>query len=107
MGLVKLLYRDHRDIILPEYLHFDTDIEGQKAADEIKDKKNKDWIKSEIPKLYDVILFNIMGYPIHMGMILDNKYMLHTLKGHNSCIESFTSTKWNRRIEGFYRWPYM
>ena len=52
----------------------------------------------------DVVLLRIGRYQ-HCGVCLGNNQMIHTLKGHNSAIEDYTSIKWQDRIIGFYRWP--
>lgn len=52
----------------------------------------------------DVIVFNIRGLPVHVGVVLNDYEMIHTLAGHNSCIERYDSHKWANRIEGVYRW---
>jgi cell wall-associated NlpC family hydrolase len=52
----------------------------------------------------DIIFFNIMGLPVHVGIALNNHEMLHTLRGQNSSIENYKSRKWNNRIQGIYRW---
>ena len=51
----------------------------------------------------DIILFNLQGNPVHAGVVLDHERMLHSLAGHNSAVERYTSPVWDRRIEGVYR----
>lgn len=58
-------------------------------------------------KPYDIILFNIGKYPVHVGMVIDNKYMIHSTKHTGSIIERHTKNKWKTRIEGYYRWDCM
>jgi len=67
---------------------------------------SKEWLKVDLAKSKrgDIIVFNIKGLPVHVGVILDDNHMIHTLAGHNSCRERYTSSKWIRRIEGIYRW---
>lgn len=52
----------------------------------------------------DGVVFNIGGVPLHCGYVLERGVMLHTLKGRQTCIESYDSALWVRRIEGFYKW---
>jgi len=71
-------------------------------------KNSKDeWEEIKVPEVYCLIMMKIAGEPVHVGMCLDNEYMIHTLKGHAAAIEKYTGKKWKNRIEGFYKWPFM
>ena len=100
LGLIEVIYREIFNVILPKYNHVDTD--DMQLAKDVLESNKPGWVKLDKPKENCVVLFRIADYPIHMGIVLDNNYMLHTLKGHNSAIERFTGAKWNKRIEGYY-----
>lgn len=55
------------------------------------------------PVFGDLIVLNLYGYPVHIGVYLGENKFLHTLKNKNSCIEQI-DYKWKKRIEGYYRW---
>jgi len=57
-----------------------------------------------LPLPGDIVLLKIGRRPIHCGVVIGEKNMLHSLRGSNSCIERYDSVKWRNRIEGFYRW---
>ncbi|MBW1672123.1 MAG: C40 family peptidase [Deltaproteobacteria bacterium] len=63
-----------------------------------------EFLKVNNPEPGDIVLLLIGGRPIHCGVVVKPESMLHSLRGSNSCIEKFTTTKWKNRIEGFYRW---
>ena len=63
-----------------------------------------EFVKVDTPEPGDVALLLIARRPIHCGVIINSTSMLHSLKGSNSCVERFNTTKWRNRIEGFYRW---
>ena len=73
-----------------------------KDLEKIKEKRHK-FKQVDNPKHGDIILINLMGRPIHIGVALDNKTMIHTIKSSGVVIEDFSGVKWNKRIEGFYR----
>ena len=52
----------------------------------------------------DMLVLKIAGAPVHCGIIVNELLMLHTLKGRDSCLESYLSANWTRRIYGVYRW---
>ena len=64
----------------------------------------KDFVKVDKPQKGDIILFRVCGIVAHCGVVVGDAIMIHTMKGHNSCVERFTSPKWVNRIEGYYRW---
>lgn len=104
-GLVGLVARHVQGRALPEVtgytLAHDSDQVSKAVATSLPDWQP---IPFEKRQPFDVILFNLLGYPVHMGVVIDNNKMLHTLRGCESVIERYTSIVWNRRIEGVYRW---
>ncbi len=55
-------------------------------------------------KAGDLIVLRIAGDPVHCGILVNRDDMLHTMKGHNSCIEPVLSKRWASRLYGVYRW---
>jgi cell wall-associated NlpC family hydrolase len=51
----------------------------------------------------DIILMNLVGHPVHVGIVIDDETMIHTLAGHNSAIERYNAPLWKNRIEGIFR----
>lgn len=102
LGLIELIYKNEFNVTLPLYPHLDTvDLDiTSKAIEHGKES----WKKLDKPEAGCVVLLNICGYPVHIGMAINETEMLHSLKGHDSVIESFTGMKWNKRIDGFYRY---
>jgi cell wall-associated NlpC family hydrolase len=52
----------------------------------------------------DVIVLRIRGRPMHVGLVLGDRHMLHVECGVNSVIERYTGPRWADRIFGFYRY---
>lgn len=61
-------------------------------------------VASEERSAGDLVLLNMAGYPIHLGILIDKKRMIHTLRGIGSMCEFVDSSKWRRRVSGFFRW---
>lgn len=51
----------------------------------------------------DVLLFKSTAINRHVGIVLDNELMLHTIRGANSCIERWEAAQWRTRLVGIYR----
>lgn len=106
IALFRHVYEQEKGVILPDYDAYNGSTDIEAMEDQYRTEKES-WIKLDTAEPLCLIMINIVGHPVHVGMCLDETYMLHTLKGHNSAIERFTSNKWVRRIEGFYKWPFM
>ena len=67
-------------------------------------QERQNWREVRDPKEGDVVLLNIAGRPLHVGVMIDSGKFLHVTKGINSCIERIHGSVWQNRIEGFYRY---
>lgn len=105
IGLIEMIYENEFNIKLPDHARISAD-DKELCSEHLVDGSKK-WERIMYPEPNCVIIFNIGGYPLHTGMVLDNKRMIHSLKGHNSAIESYVGAKWGSRIEGFYKWQSM
>ena len=101
-GMVQLYYKLEKNVILPEYL-YSSSMNDNSVALAISVNK-KTWESVSIPDKDDIIVFNIKGLPLHTGIYLGDGDFLHSFGGTDTCIESLDSLRWNKRIEGFYRW---
>lgn len=61
------------------------------------------WRPVKTPRLGDVIMLNIAGRPMHVGLVIDDDWMLHIERGTDSCLARYRRPPWGNRIEGFYR----
>lgn len=66
------------------------------------EQKNR-FIKVTTPDFGDIIVINHRTLPCHIGIYLGDKTFLHTTKHTGSVIERIS--RWQKRIEGYYRWP--
>lgn len=66
-------------------------------------KQKKRFHRVDDPKFGDIIVFNVIGLACHIGIYIDESRFLHTRKETGSVIER--SVKWQKRVEGYYRWP--
>lgn len=60
----------------------------------------------EIPKdelqFGDILLLNLFGHPVHIGVYLNKTQFLHTQKTVGCCIDRLP--RWKNMIEGCYRY---
>ena len=101
-GLVRLIYLARFNINLPSYDDaYLTSEHGECAIDE-HGLNNDSWIRITTPIAGAVVVLLIGGKPNHVGVMLDETKMIHSLKGHDSAIEDVTRIKWRSRIKGFF-----
>jgi hypothetical protein len=102
-GLVRLYYKEELNIDLPSYVDeytgpYDTNV--TRAISLYKDS----WNKTTTPRAGDVVLFNIYGEPAHVGVYVGNNKFLHCREGRDSVVESLANIKWNKRLDGIYKY---
>jgi cell wall-associated NlpC family hydrolase len=102
-GLVMDIYSKTLGITLTDHAYSNTHEFRDNAIIYNQEESAKVWDKIQSPKLHDLVVFNIGGYPVHVGVMIDSKRFIHA---HESCgiaIESVESVKWRNRINGYYR----
>ena len=103
-GLVYLFYKNELGLSVPAYDGDYTDSNDRKSVSITIKENIKNWRKVEEPEYGDMLLFNILGLPLHTAVYIGNGDFLHAFQNTNSCIERLKSITWNRRLVGIYRW---
>lgn len=103
-GLVRLFYKREYDIDIPSYTEQYVGRDDPTLTATITKFKADSWIKTNEPEPGNVVLFNILGQPTHVGIYLGEGKFLHSRGGLDSVVESTTNTKWKNRIEGYYKY---
>ncbi len=107
-GLLRLVMVEQfgRDDV-PEYANVEMrcDDDRQRVSSFMRDHVDELWRKIDPDEVEpgDCILFNLLGVPIHVGVICAPGLFIHCQRGCNSCVERYHSGPWKPRIEGFYR----
>ena len=106
-GLLRLVINEQFSGCVPEY----EGIAYRPGCDsallhQLMDERIRLW--SPVPagseKAGDGILLRVMGRPIHVGVVIAFKTMIHIEKECDSVIERYASgSRWERRVYGFYR----
>lgn len=112
-GLCKLIYKNELNIDLPDYIGIgvkrETTQELQKESNrQVQDyilKESEKWV--EIPtseaKEFDFVLFSIMGYVVHIAVLVDKNTIIHSFNGRDCVVEKIYP-KWHGRIYKVIRW---
>lgn len=105
-GLVRLVMAEQFGIALPSYVH---EYHRTTQVDRISaliERESFKWkiIPAGSEVCGDVIVLRVRGKPMHVGMVLGDRQMLHIELGINSVIERYIGARWAERISGFYRY---
>lgn len=103
-GLVQLWYREQLDVDVPDYLWAYTAANDKESVSDAIEENKANWKKVDEPAYGDVLVFRIMGYPMHVGIKLNGDDFLHAFQGTQSCLERLSSISWSRRLFEVYRW---
>lgn len=98
--LVKEFYLDFYNLDLKNYWESAEVPERWKTQNLIVSSKG-DFDKVTEPKQGDIVVVNLFGYSCHVGIFIEQRFILHSLRKIGSCIEP--TKKYERMIEGYYR----
>lgn len=102
-GLAHLVYKEKYGIYLPS---FDTNytVEDRVRIDELISQYKEGWQPVENPKVGDLVLFNVLGSPTHLGIVSEPNHFIHSREGKDVAVERLDSFSWSKRIQGYYRY---
>lgn len=105
-GLVTVVYKEKFNVDLPLLLDYDS-IKDVRHITTLCKNECENW--HEIPKgeeqAYDVLVFNILGAPCHVALVVEKGLMLHTEKGIGTHISDYKRDRqWCLRLAGVYRY---
>lgn len=105
-GLVHLIYRERLGIGLPEHsgIYTGNSLSSLKKVAREMEEARKRWLLVEAPQEYDAVLLRTGKYVWHVGMVIDNRRMIHIMDGINSVIEPYTGLAWKNRVQEFRRY---
>ena len=112
-GLCCVVYNRELGLDLPDFVGFGfkkcrTEEESAKNKAEvariIKQESNSDWIEVDKDNVqpFDLVLFRICGYVMHIGIMLNKDTMLHSFNGMD-CVQEKLGYKWSARVYKFVR----
>ena len=105
-GLLRLILQEQFNADLPCHSEdYESTWRSKQVAPLIKVKKDQygQQIVKGREQPGDVALFNILGRPMHVGLVVGEKKMLHIEREQTSCLERYDTGLWRPRLAGFYR----
>ena len=103
--LVQRIYKEQFDVNMPDFVEGLDDTDYLAKAKVFKKALGENCIEVHTPKEGDIIVFKDRNHPSHIGIVLQNKLMIHAPNVNETTrIERYNSLLWRNRIEGFYRY---
>ena len=106
-GLAYRIFQEKFNIEIPSFDEYESAHNIQEIGKLIKSKETISLIWKEIEKgkeqFGDIAIFLMQGSPVHIGIVIGDKKMLHIEKGVNSCIEKYNTSRYVKRLYKFYR----
>lgn len=103
-GLARYVYNKEFNISLPSF-SFNYDGGDRERIQELIAQYREGW--EEITQDYksgDLVLFRMMGYESHVGIITEYPYFLHAREKADSSVERLDNTQWKNRVIGVFRY---
>jgi len=91
---------------MPQYSLWIEDLAERDSL--IRDFRENDFIRLEKPEFLAIVALRV--YPRlpkfinHIGVMLDKRHFINVRKKSGVCIEDIHSRRWQKRIEGYYRY---
>ena len=103
-GAIYYAYKSIKGIELPAYTGDYSSPTSHREIGLLIEKELSVWAKIEDPQPLDVVLIRLGTAMCHVGLVLNPPLMLHVASKVDTCIESFLSMRWNKRVVGVYRY---
>ncbi|MBU6475066.1 MAG: C40 family peptidase [Alphaproteobacteria bacterium] len=105
-GLARLVMAEQFGLALPSHAEAYQRTTQTELIAELIAREAQKWkiVPSGQEQCGDVIVLRVRGRPMHVGLVLGDRQMLHIERGIDSVIERYNGPHWAERIAGFYRY---
>jgi len=108
-----IMYHRMFGIELPTIDYLYDDCNEEKKTGHYKDLhlgKVKEFFKISFTKVElkdampgDIVVFNFIGLPVHVGVYIDKKFFLHASEGRDSMLTRFNHVMYKKRLHAVWR----
>lgn len=109
-GLVRLIMKEECGIELPSYLECYNSTEEREILSKTIQQEREAWDcfnyapDNDVSQPFDVVILNLVGLPVHCGLVTSKGNMIHCAKDINTVRENYTGLRWKNKVVGFSRW---
>lgn len=103
-GLCVMIAKEKYGYVLPNLDHdYTSAADGKSVGTLVEINKLSGWEKVSVYRSGDIVVFNVAGFPCHVGTYIDDDRFIHILNGSHVTIEHLNSITWSKRLNGVYR----
>lgn len=99
LDLVRDFYADHFGVLIRNY--FDGPVPSREGVQTLIASNKGEFEKVDTPKFGDIIVIRLFGVECHIGIYINEKRFLHSIKGAGSSLDLLE--RYSRMIAGYYR----
>jgi len=105
-GLACIIFKEELGIELPIMDDYENTKDKLKISDLIlSNRVNWELIEKGKEQAFDLPVFRMNGYPMHIGIVVRPGRMIHCERGSGVYLtDYYKEGQWDRRLEGFYRY---
>lgn len=104
-GLARLIMKQEKNIDLPCLSEiYEKTTDHILISDAVLREQKIGWKEITRPAAFDFIVMRQMGVPMHIGVVTKPGYMIHCERGIDAVHVKYNSLRWEKRIEGFFRY---
>ena len=103
-GLVRLVLGNHYGVEVPSYAETYPDANKPSASEAVDTLRQIDFIPLSYPEPGAIVVLRVKGLPWHVGVMVNDHYFLHIMRGINAVCERIDGLTWANKVMGFYRY---
>ena len=103
-GLVCLIYKNELGIKLKSRSEDYSDTNNVETVNGTINNERMEWEDVTKPDMFDVVILSMRGLPMHVGLMVDGKHMIHCQRGVGTCFERLDTLRWKNKVVGYSRW---
>jgi len=102
LGLLYLIYKNDLGIDLPDYDNYNH--ADNKTIEGVFNAGIDEWMRIPNAEPGALVMLTIGGLTTHLGICIGDNKFIHCMDGVDCTIDRLDSLRWDKRIEGFYKW---
>ena len=102
-GLVRLVLAERFGVAVPSYAGDYARVSDHARLAELVEGGRPGFAEAAERQPGDVVLLRLRGLPIHVGLIVAPRWMLHSTRTTGSVLDRYGGLTWKNRIVGVYR----
>jgi len=107
-GLVRLVWRNECGLELPSYVtEYDSTMDRESIAQALASfgHERDEWIRIPLgqEQPFDGVLLRMLGFPMHVGVVVTPGVMLHCEQGLDAALDRYNTMRWRNRLVGCWR----